>query len=509
MDAAYPDFVVVLLLNPLAHPLSGAVLPGNMIGKIFPLIAELHHGSLPVYVGAPFYALLGTDIVGLRMVHGIFAAIVLVGLYVLLRSFGVRSWLAALTPAVLAIDPAFLFSFRTQFYITALPIAFIFLAAASVNWASATSDRRAATFRLSTSGLLAGIATYGYFIHTFFAAAVFAFALSAALPLDRKQRVIPWLGGFIIGVSPYIIGSLLFLAAFHFSPSAALDHVRGVVDQLKIPRPAESLMDRITYAGHLFHLAATNIGNNIMMFKDPLARGSDPLRLAILFGLPLAALALSEAFRRGSSLIRFAAGCVLASFVMVLIFGSRLWVHHAAPLVPVFYLALAGAVSLLLPMAERQHRLARQAVTLACILPLATLICLNLRDRGEVFQALQETRGVGMFSDAITRFAEDNISSARKTYYVFPDWGLTFPFILTTRGNGVVHPTFDVDTAMRELCAGKDMVIAYFPQDDDERQTTWVSLMNSGEPDVTIYRQRNGTEVVRALRWPAGSCKRS
>src|SRR5262245_9899004 len=158
MDAAYPDFLVVLMLNSEAHQLSGAVLPGNLVAGIFPLIAELHHGALPVYVGAPFYALFGTDVVGLRLVHGIFAAIMLVGIYVLLRSFGVRNWLAALTPAILALDPAFLFSFRTQFYITALPIAFIFLATASVNWASAATDRRAVVLRLTASGCLAGIA---------------------------------------------------------------------------------------------------------------------------------------------------------------------------------------------------------------------------------------------------------------------------------------------------------------------------------------------------------------
>src|SRR5262249_7148672 len=92
------------------------------------------------------------------------------------------------------------------------------------------------------------------------------------------------------------------------------------------------------------------------------------------------------------------------------------------------------------------------------------------------------------------------------TYYVFPDWGLTSAFILTTRGTGVVYPSFEVDRAMRELCACKDLVIAYFPKDNDERQETWVSLMNRGEPDVSIYRQRNGVEVVRALRWRTGSC---
>jgi hypothetical protein len=498
MDAINPDFLVTGILNPRAQNLTGTLPPGQLIAGTFPVLPQVYYGPLTVYMGLPFYALFGTDVVGIRLVHGVFAGIVLVSFFVLLLSFRVRLWLAALAAAALALEPALLFSFRTQFCVTTLPIAFVFLSAAAVNWAAAARDGGEASARVAVSGLLAGIAGFGYFVHIFFAPVIFAFALAAHVPLGRRHRAMLWIAGLLVGLSPYVLGYALLAVSFG-SPSAALDYVHNLLAQLKIERAHETLAQRLDYARTMFAWAALNTGTTTMMFQDlrhsVLGQSGETWRLAIVFGLPLAALGLSEALRRGSAVLRLAAGFVTAGLIMVLIFGSRLWVQHVAPLVPVFYLGIAGSSALLLR--QRYRRIA----VLAAAVPLVALICLNLRDRGTVIQALRQTGGVGLFSDAINHYADDTVLAARHTFYIFPDWGLHLPVLMATRGEATVRWDLNVNEARRELCAGKDVVLAYFPKGDDARRAAWIKSMDRGEPEEVPYRQRNGVEVLRSLRW--------
>lgn len=131
MDAVNPDYMIVRLLNWNSHIYTLA-LPGTCLFGIFPTIIQMYHGALPYYLGAPVYMLFGTGIVGVRVANFVFASIVLMSAAVFLRVFGVRPLFIASTLAVVALDPGFLFSFRTQFYITLLPIAFVLLSVSIV-----------------------------------------------------------------------------------------------------------------------------------------------------------------------------------------------------------------------------------------------------------------------------------------------------------------------------------------------------------------------------------------
>src|SRR5689334_3757407 len=65
-DGVVPDWLVAPILNPNAKIPSGATLPGNALLDKFPILTQIYHGTLPVYVGLPFYALFGTDVLGIR-----------------------------------------------------------------------------------------------------------------------------------------------------------------------------------------------------------------------------------------------------------------------------------------------------------------------------------------------------------------------------------------------------------------------------------------------------------
>ena len=105
------------------------VLPGNyLLGARFPILVSLYHGTQHFWLGLPLFWLLGTTVESLRIVHALFGLGVLASLYALLASAGVRPWLATLATGALAVDPVFLFAFRTQSYITMSPAAWLLLA---------------------------------------------------------------------------------------------------------------------------------------------------------------------------------------------------------------------------------------------------------------------------------------------------------------------------------------------------------------------------------------------
>lgn len=495
LDGANPDFYVVPILNPDVEKFTGWTLPGNLIAERFPVLSQIYHGTLPVYLGLPFYAVFGTGVVGIRATHGVFAAIVLISFYVLLLSFRVRIWLAGLVAAALALDSAFVFSFRTQFYVTVLPVAFIFLSAAAVNWAASATEASQAKRRLIISGALTGIACFGYFVHIFLGIVVFIFLIAqSAFPLTRVRRAAFWLSGLAIGLSPFMVafglvawerGSVVDAAQFFFERIASL----------QIARPSEPLAERFRWAVDLLKWAISNIGIESMMFSRFLPRQGEQWRLLVLLGLPLMTLLATEMIGRGDRLLRLAAGFVLANFIMCVTFGTRVWVQHTAPMVPVFYLGLAGALGVLLTLSPA---VAGRAVAVACA---ALLIYLNIAGQWTVFAELRRTGGVGLMSDAINRFAEDAIPGANQTVYMLPEIGLQQQLLMITRGKATMMAQDNVRLLHRHLCQGKDVAIAYLVKPNDERAQRWIRDFNEGAPEQAVYAERNGRELIRVLRW--------
>ena len=66
-----PDYLVVPILHP-TRPIDAAVLPGNYLAHRLPILTSFYHGTEQVWLGLPFFALLGTSVSALRLVHGLF-----------------------------------------------------------------------------------------------------------------------------------------------------------------------------------------------------------------------------------------------------------------------------------------------------------------------------------------------------------------------------------------------------------------------------------------------------
>ena len=492
MDAITPDYLVVRLLRtepPLPEVWS---MPGQLLLGRFPLLFQLYHGALPFYLGLPAYLLLGTGIPGIRVANALFGCLVLAGLSVMLAAFRIRPAVASLCLALLALDPGFVFAFRTQLSITMLAGAPLLLSAAL---AEAPGARPDSAKRAGVAGLLAGIACYGYFIYFFLAPAA---AIHAAF---RLRRPMAWLAGFALGIAPYPLGVLLL--ATNLGPSHAGAYLHEYFGTLHVGSAALGLAERLNLFGLLVGRSLLDVGPSAMMLGQALPPALPHAKLVILLAsaavaggvllLPsLRARAMTDA--RGLSLL---AGSLAGLLALVLVFGDRLWLHHAAIELPLAYGGLAFALDTGLRLLPRPAALAVAAAALA---PLAAG---NAIDRLAVFRQLDATGGRGLSSDALTRFAQDSTHDPARALYFFPDWGVTASFAMLTGGDLRYVIAFNPLIGQRALCEGNDAVLATVATAPPERLAAWIEAMGWTPPEQAIYRERQGAPVLIVTRWRA------
>jgi hypothetical protein len=504
MDAVNPDYLIVLLLNPHHAPMSDWHLPGNLLFGIFPVMVQIYHGALPYYIGLPFYALFGSGVVGIRLANMVFGLLVLAGAGFFMRAFHVRTAIAAICLALLALDPGFLFSFRTQFYITLLPVAAALTSAAVIEHNSRAPSRGSAAI----SGLLAGIACYGYFIYGFLVPAVALFAILRwrRLPAARGL-VIGWIAGFAIGVMPYAIGFLLIMISTG-GPRGFIAYILASFRAQNAGGASLPLWQAWRdYVGYVDNTIA-GVGPALMMFQKVVALEIPRLKQAALLIVPAIAL-ISGVFRpsriRGLLVLL---GMLAGFFVLVVVFGGRLWLHHAALLLPLLYTALALALERIASVLAPRHSVAASLV-IACAA--APFLIANAADRQAFFLDLDATGGIKLASDAIDRYAEDSLHDAPGAYRFFPDWGVFMSFAMITRGSVPYAADFSPAAARTVLCGGQDAELVMVAGQPEARLQDWLTAVGWSKYDRSRYDQRDGTPVLDIVHWhaadkPQGVC---
>jgi len=497
MDAVNPDYMVVRLLNPAAREMAVWIMPGQLILGKLPVLAQLYQGALTFYFGLPAYLLFGTGLLGIRIAEIGFGLIVLSGAWLFLRAFAIRPWMAAIGLCALALDPAFVMSFRTQAYSALLPLGLL-LSSIAVAELGAAERRRASILALVSSGALAGLAFFGYFFYLFPALTIPVYLACVARTGAGTGRLLAlWSAGFAIGLSPYVVGYLRLLGAVG-DVAGFVAYLRETLGELQVTRSSLTPAGRAWYFLDMADLVFFNRGNGAMLLHAPGRSVGDLLRVALLLAVPTVVLAASVLARRAVPGLVCCAALVLGFFVLTLVFGNRLWAHHFVAMVPIVYL---GFVIALDRMATRlSGLLSQRGLVAVVIVPLAVVNGVN----HQAFVAdLRATGGVGLASDAIVRFAEQSRRSARQAYFFFPDWGVFMPFAMITEGRVGHETAFEPAAARRMLCGGRDAVLALVHRDGDARLAGWVRSVDWGEPATEAFRQRDGTIVLDVARWRA------
>lgn len=501
MDAVNPDYLVVRILNPQAEPITAWLLPGNYLGEKTPVLISFYHGSQQFWLGLPMFWLFGTSVTGIRLTHAMFGLGVLAALYAMLARSGMRPWQAMLACATLAIDPGFSYAFRTQSYITLAPAAWLFLSLYCLQRAATLGTRNGRW--LAASGTFYGLAIVGYFIYAFFLPAMLLavrlWSPPAAGALGVHPRPAPWptwLTGLALGGMFYPIGYALTihnLGGF----ANAWSYFQQTQKALNAFSEQAPLLQRISHEGTLIASVVQNWFHHMLIFDEYAPVPGASYKTALVFGGPVMLWAAAEIRRQASPQLRVLVALGVSFAAIALVFGTRLSGHHFMVLLPLAYAALAEGLRTRAGIAIR-----RRAASMAFVLTFATLAALNVGGQLREANRLRETRGIGLFSDAINRLATDLNARERKPFVYFPDWGLSMPIALLTGGTVGMDSLDNFTEARRMLCAGRDVAVAVITGDRAARVEEWQQSLRWSAPETTVYRQADGKDLFALATFP-------
>ena len=503
MDAVNPDYLVVSILNP-GHRIEAWVLPGNMLAGRFPVLTSLYHGTQQLWLGLPFFALLGTTVATLRLVHGLFACAVLICATMLLRRAGLKEIAVAAVGIAVAADPSFVFAFRTPSYITLAPVAWLLLSFLALARAGGTASPRR---WLLASGAAYGLAVFGYFIYLFYLPAVLFAVLAwpawsaqpGALPA-RWRRLLPWAVGAAAGAIAYPIGYALIAWSLG-SLGGLVDYVRDTQQALGVMRSPLGFAGRVANGWHMVTSVTHNWWHHSMMFGVQASVPGAQAKTLLLTAAPIALWLAAEARRTAGIYLRVTVACGVSFFLLSLVFGNRLGGHHYVSLLVLGYLGLALGIAALVGRRGDTARFPRSAWVVP---PMVLLLALGLMGQADVRARLRETGGVGLMSDAINRFAADARSGHAQDFHYFPDWGLALPFAFLTRGDIDHAQAADAKEARALLCQGRDVRLALIGPERGRRLAEWTRALDWPDPVVDAYRQRDGVVVIEVATYRAG-----
>jgi hypothetical protein len=489
-DEVAPDYNVVRVLNWNHPPITPDALPGNAVFGRLPILNGLHYGTQTVWLGLPAFWVFGTSVAGLRITHGLFALGILAAVYALLYASGMRRWWAALACVALAVDPAFVYSFRTQGYLSLAPSAWMFLSLYALQRAATATVERQPRW-LALSGLMMGLAFSGYFIYMFFAP-VIALAVvvwvGPGVVAQRIKRLAYWIAGFVIGTLPYIVGyGLLIMSEGGLAKGWAY-----IVDAQALAggRATDfSFNDRLAFFQLMIRLVFSNASHHVLIFGEDVPAVGAELKTLLLIGLPPLLWVIAEYRKRATPMLRILLGMQICFVPWALYFGGRLWAHHYEPLIPIAYATLALALLTIVGDPAAKWRRWIYAT------PFAVLLVLNAAGIDDEAAALRAKGGVGLYSDAINHFADDVRSNQRNDRVVMPDWGLFTSAVFLTGGKVEMDVYEQFPHSRAVLCSGRDVSVALITGDRAARFATWQRELDWGPPSIKDYRQRDGTIV--------------
>ena len=486
MDAVNPDYMATRLLNPRGEVIVPWLVPGNWLYGRAPILISLYHGSQQMWLGLPFFWLFGMSVAGLRLTHAMFALGVLAALYALLGRGGLKPWQAALACVALAIDPAFSYAFRTQSYITLAPAMWLFLSLYALMRGGEGGRRH--VWWLFVSGLLYGWAVVAYFIYLFFLPALLLAVRWSPAPARSPAAFAVLFTGVIVGAAWYPLGYALMAQALG-GYAQAWDYV------LQTQRAINAFSQQPDFTGRVEHLVANlrsvfhNSYHHALIFAEVDELPGAHYKTALLLTGSLLLWARAE-WKKQAGMLRLLVALGVSFVLVALLFGTRLSGHHFMVLLPIAYGALAlGLVAL--AKGPPAWRIAPWTV----VVPFAALIGLNVGGQIKEARRLAETRGVGLYSDAINRLAADLDANTRKPFVYFPDWGLLMPVAFLTGGRVGMDSLEDYAAARRRLCAGRDVAVAIITGDRTARIAAWQASLAWDAPAIAPYQQADGTTV--------------
>jgi hypothetical protein len=498
MDAVNPDYLAVRILNWNRHPFAPWIIPGTDLFDHFPVLVSLYHGMQQLYLALPVFWLLGTTVTSLRVAHALFALGILAAMYALLIRSKMDRWWAAAICAALVLDPGFVYSFRTQSYITVAPVAWLLLSVDSLRQRASTMPAKRTRW-LGLSGLFFGLSIYGYFVYAFYVPAL-AIAVITWRAKDEPSDVgdavrglAYWGAGILCGCGFYVLGYGL-LAKDQSGLHGLVSYVMQYQEGIGAFSAHQPLSDRMFSAWHFVESIFHNWWNTALMFGDYTPVPGAYLKTAILLGLPVLLWIAAETRRRSTPLLRLVLGLEVSFFAGALVFGNRLGGHHFASLLPLSYVALAFGLWTAADVRRTREPIPRNVF--AGVIAF-TLLSINIAGELRESDQLRATHGVGLYSDAINHLADDLLKSGQKDLVFVPDWGLFMPVAFLTGGHVALVTDAIYELARSALCQNRTVAVALINGDREARYAEWRNELGVAPDAISDYRQFDGKVVFQ------------
>lgn len=439
MDSVNPDYQAAWMLRGDKR-MPGWLFRDNLLpgGLAFPLLNSLYGGNASAYAGVLFFSVTGFSAEAVRVLHALFGAGVLCASWWCLQAWRVPPLPATLALAALAVDPTFVFAWRTQHYLQLFPLVFLASGLALLGRHRVMrADGRREFRTLFVAGALLGFAAYGYFVFAFYAAAAIAVYMAA----EGRRRggwqaiALPLVTGAAAGWMPYAYahlsivvnaGWLSWLAGLH-----GLQDAYGVVEVAQGGLPA-----RLAIIGDRLAGMVRGRGLGELVFAAGARWGPAEIATALWLALGPILLACARPWRglhaprQGEEAAPGPclplAAILLAITAIHLLFGLAvgrpLGLQHYVMLLPVLYLSPCVAAVVLAdasPAAVPGRAWAGRLVGALA----AGIVVANAVGSAAFAQRLQDTGGRGLYSDVINRTAARLATLPADTVLLFPQWG--------------------------------------------------------------------------------------
>jgi hypothetical protein len=514
MDAINPEYLIPGILDP--PPSFELILPGNKVfGDRYPVFTgTYYHGSVQLYAALPFMKAFGATLGTFRVIRLLVGAgILTLALWMAAaRAWGPARVLAAGAAGLLALDPSFVLALRTQAYSCMFPLLLLF---GCVLLLRSWRDSRQPWLRLAGSGILYGLAAFGYFIYWFFFP-VLVWLLLRSPPGERQRPAWPvalsWFAGLAIGYLPFIAGMLLIrreLGGF----SQLFDYLDQTRDTLAVTQDHAGLFGRVETVFTESRRVFTGEWPWLMILREPGTGLMDSLKADVLVLLPLLALAVPGlATPEQRRTVALPMALVLSFGAGAVVFGSRLDGHHYTAVLPLLYVAFGCACAAIWPRnqeaggkrGDQRLDVARRVLVVGSV---ALVALTSLRAEQNFHRDLRATGGVHLYSDSIDRFAAQLDKYATPPSVYSPDWGFALPVAFLSDASPV-SMTLNIEELRQEACVGKPQVVVFLGSQNEAKLRTVADLARRPIADVRTWSQRDGVPVFQTARFDSATdCK--
>lgn len=515
LDSVNPDYAGVQLLTGSSG--AGTYIWAFSMFNGFPILPQMYHGAVTTITTIISCLITGsTSVFQVHAVNAVFAFIVCVLTYYLLKQYSNNHKVAALITVLLATTPSLNTILRCQYYIklpgTALILGALYLLL-SVREESVPIKRR---IRIMVTAFLAGFAFYSYFHYLFFAPA-FLWVLWCKIGLssysEKAKMVLLFLTAYCIGALGYFVGyaafllqnePLVWMLIVAMLLVAVLLIFTLVTDQFR----GKKAIAWIVFIGLLFGVVGIGIISNISFILEKLGTVANGLNIAgetvtakerillvfqnwgnILSGRMAETLIFQETFsifphlyaitlfmmtvfsyiclwksknKSSAAMLMVIVSVFLISFVTFSVFfASRLGTQHFVPMLPLSLLLMGSEIVVIM---ECKDRINMKCIVAICLL----LLSINFINNGLFQYKLGLSGGHGLFTSQINELAYDaleNSAQGKKEVYVFEEWGFFAGFSYLTRNMIPYVTECGIDRANQYLSDGYDVIYCSWSED--------------------------------------------